>query len=283
MAIKERKQITGTEAQIKGYAGHNGVLAYATDTKHLHVLSGTAGTTTKLANMSDIPSPVDISGKADRTYVDTELAKKQAKGDYATNAQLTEGLAGKEDKGTCLPLTGGNITGSLNLKYGGQLYQYKSPTNTYGYTVLSSKGDGTAPNSCALYLANPDSLDKGTMLLRYTDGSGAEHDLTMDGEADGLLWNGKPVDSISGFESNYIRYTNGLQIVFVKVGIPSGRTKLYNYPVPFVGEVIVVDSQNQNININSVDWASATQCSLASQWGGNEKNASNIVIIGRWR
>lgn len=95
MAIKERKQITGTEAQIKGYAGHNGVLAYATDTKHLHVLSGTAGTTTKLANVSDIPAPVDISGKADRTYVDTELAKKQAKGDYATNTALTQGLAGK--------------------------------------------------------------------------------------------------------------------------------------------------------------------------------------------
>lgn len=98
MTIKERKQITGTEAQIKGYAGHNGVLAYATDTKHLHVLSGTAGTATKLANMSDIPAPVDISGKADKTYVDTELAKKQTKGDYATNTALTEGLAGKADK-----------------------------------------------------------------------------------------------------------------------------------------------------------------------------------------
>lgn len=95
MAIKERKQITGTEAQIKGYAGHNGVLAYATDTKHLHVLSGTAGTTTKLANVSDIPAPVDISGKADTTYVNAELAKKQAKGDYATTSALTSGLAGK--------------------------------------------------------------------------------------------------------------------------------------------------------------------------------------------
>lgn len=92
MAIKERKQITGTEAQIKGYAGHNGVLAYAKDTKHLHVLSGTAGTTTELANRTDIP---DITGKADKTYVDTELAKKQAKGDYATNTALTSGLAGK--------------------------------------------------------------------------------------------------------------------------------------------------------------------------------------------
>lgn len=93
MAIKERKQITGTEAQIKGYAGHNGVLAYATDTKHLHVLSGTAGTTTELANRTDIP---DITGKADTTYVNAELAEKQPKGDYATNTALTQGLAGNE-------------------------------------------------------------------------------------------------------------------------------------------------------------------------------------------
>ena len=92
MAIKERKQITGTEAQIKGYAGHNGVLAYATDTKHLHVLSGTAGTTTELANRTDIP---DITGKADTTYVKAELDKKQPKGDYATDTALTQGLAGK--------------------------------------------------------------------------------------------------------------------------------------------------------------------------------------------
>lgn len=92
MAIKERKQITGTAAQIKGFAGHNGVLAYATDTKHLHVLSGVAGTTTELANRTDIPN---VSGKADTAYVDAELAKKQAKGDYATNTALTQGLAGK--------------------------------------------------------------------------------------------------------------------------------------------------------------------------------------------
>lgn len=109
MAIKERKQITGTEAQIKGYAGHNGVLAYATDTKHLHVLSGTAGTTTKLANMSDIPAPVDISGKADKTYVNTELTKKQPKGDYATNTALTQGLAGKANSSHTHAIA--NVTG----------------------------------------------------------------------------------------------------------------------------------------------------------------------------
>ena len=145
MAIKERKQITGTEAQIKGYAGHNGVLAYATDTKHLHVLSGTAGTTTKLANMSDIPAPVDISGKADKTYVDTELAKKQTKGDYATNTALTEGLAGKAN--TSHTHTIANVTGlqdALNAtipKSGnrGALAGYS--TSATGTTVNATSGD----------------------------------------------------------------------------------------------------------------------------------------------
>lgn len=94
MAIIERKQLTGTTQQINAYAGHQGQLAFDKTTKHLHVLSGTAGASTKLANVSDIP---DISGKADKTYVDTELAKKQPTGDYATNSALTTGLAGKLD------------------------------------------------------------------------------------------------------------------------------------------------------------------------------------------
>ena len=97
MAIIERKQLTGTTQQINAYAGHQGQLAFDKTTKHLHVLSGTAGASTKLANVSDIPAPVDISGKADKTYVDTELAKKQPTGDYATNSALTTGLAGKLD------------------------------------------------------------------------------------------------------------------------------------------------------------------------------------------
>lgn len=86
MAIRERKQITGTAAQIKGFAGHNGVLAYATDTKHLHVLSGTAGTTTELANRTDIP---DITGKADTTYVNAELAGKADSSHTHTIANVT--------------------------------------------------------------------------------------------------------------------------------------------------------------------------------------------------
>lgn len=94
MSIKERKQITGTEAQIKGYAGHNGVLAYATDTKHLHVLSGTAGTTTELANRTDIP---DISGKADKTYVDTELTQGLAGKANSSHTHTVDNVTGLQD------------------------------------------------------------------------------------------------------------------------------------------------------------------------------------------
>ena len=126
MAIKERKQITGTEAQIKGYAGHNGVLAYATDTKHLHVLSGTAGASTKLANVSDIPAPVDISGKADKTYVDTGLAGKANTSHTHTIANVT-GL--QDDLNATIPKSGNR----------GALAGYS--TSATGTTVNATSGD----------------------------------------------------------------------------------------------------------------------------------------------
>lgn len=156
MAIKERKQITGTEAQIKGYAGHNGVLAYATDTKHLHVLSGTAGTTTKLANMSDIPAPVDISGKADTTYVNAELAKKQPKGDYATNTALTQGLAGKAN--------------SSHTHTKNQITDFPSIPDVS--TLIPKTGDGgtiTVYETMMEVENNTISIDSPRMLIKYAD------------------------------------------------------------------------------------------------------------------
>lgn len=176
MAIKERKQITGTEAQIKGYAGHNGVLAYATDTKHLHVLSGTAGTTTKLANVSDIPAPVDISGKADTTYVNAELAKKQAKGDYATTSALTSGLAGKAN--TSHTHTKGQITdfptipdtSTLIPKSGnrGAIAGYESSTRGI---IVSEESKDSQTTSGAMSVKQGTSGTTWTKVMYMTSGS----------------------------------------------------------------------------------------------------------------
>lgn len=74
MAIKERKQITGTTEQIDAYAGHEGQIVWDKEKKTFVGMSGTAGTNYPLAS---------------QTYVANEVAKK------ASLAELTEGLAGK--------------------------------------------------------------------------------------------------------------------------------------------------------------------------------------------
>lgn len=176
MAIKERKQITGTTEQINAYEGHEGQIVWDKDKKTLVGMSGTVGKNYPLAQQA---------------YVD-------------------EGLEGKEDKGVCLPLTGGSLTGDLFL-------------------------------------------------------------------------NKRPVETISEFGRNYIRYSNGLQIVFDRSIIPSSRLKIYNYPVPFVDFVSVATAQNQNVQINVVNFTTPTQCELASSWTDNENNACWIIAIGRWK
>lgn len=156
MAIKERKQITGTEAQIKGYAGHNGVLAYATDTKHLHVLSGTAGTTTKLANMSDIPAPVDISGKADKTYVDTGLAGKANTSHTHTIANVT-GL--QDALNATIPKSGNR----------GDLAGYS--TSAVGTTVDASAKDSQYATSGDVTVKNGDTGQAWTKVVNMSAGT----------------------------------------------------------------------------------------------------------------
>ena len=112
MAIKERSQIKGTKAQIDAFAGHEGVLGFATDTKHLHVFSGTVGTSTEYlpkeetatkqevalkANTIDVPTKAEVNAKVDTTTFNTEIAK------YVTSESLL-GADGKI-KNDLLPST----------------------------------------------------------------------------------------------------------------------------------------------------------------------------------
>lgn len=120
-----RAQLKGSTAAINSTAGYKGVLVLNTDTNHLHVLTGEAGNNIELANKTDIPENVDISGKADISYVDAQLntklgktekatsakvadsatkATRDASGNvitttYATKSEVTSGLAGKQPTG----------------------------------------------------------------------------------------------------------------------------------------------------------------------------------------
>ena len=78
MAVKERSQIKGTDAQIKAFAGHNGVLAFATDTKSLHVLSGTAGTTTEFLPSTKVATKTELANYTPTT----SLAAVATSGSY---------------------------------------------------------------------------------------------------------------------------------------------------------------------------------------------------------
>lgn len=129
MAIKERKQITGTAAQIKGFAGHNGVLAYATDTKHLHVLSGTAGTTTELANRTDIPEIPDAS---------TLIPKSGNRGSISGYE-----TGGTSSGSTVIDVTSPDSMYITNLEAAGTITVKCSTANVCATKVLRIVGDST--------------------------------------------------------------------------------------------------------------------------------------------
>lgn len=112
MAVIARKQLTGSTQKIKEYAGHEGQLVFDKQTKHLHVLSGTAGKTTELANKSDIPtvdgSSSDYVGtiKSLNFDVNTGAVTVVKSNDtvvprkLATDLYVADKLKTKEDKGT---------------------------------------------------------------------------------------------------------------------------------------------------------------------------------------
>ena len=295
MAIKERKQITGTEAQIKDYAGHNGVLAYATDTKHLHVLSGTAGTTTKLANMSDIPAPVDISSKADKTYVDTELAKKQTKGDYATNTALTEGLKKKENAGVCLPLTGGVLTGPLYLTETNHILAVADEL----YKGLELGGGSTFKNGASLFLRNNNATgpeESGQWGLAAHKVGSDEEGLLL-GSIDNIRFNGKVVERADGFYTtqftggfcNVQRYVTGLQIVIAAVTIPFNKKVVtLSFTRPFINNTYSITANKQTYpNIVDIAWDSPTATGVSfyrRTYEGDYDFTTYITcaFIGRW-
>lgn len=91
MAIKQRKQLTGTTAQINAYAGVEGQLVWDKTKKKWVGMSGTAGTNYPMASESHTHSISNV------TNLQSTLDGKQPKGDYATNSALTTGLAGKLD------------------------------------------------------------------------------------------------------------------------------------------------------------------------------------------
>ena len=282
MAIIERKQLTGSTAKINQYAGHEGQLVFDKTTKHLHVLSGTTGKSTKIANVSDIPAPVDISGKANKVHthavgdvtgLQSALDGKQAKGDYATTTALEK----KENAGVCLPLTGGTMLGDIFFK----------PSN--GEFSIGDIGNGAR---LTLNEATRE-ISGGQVILQASDGSENTYcNLCPNGD---LRINGNVVDCIMHQSDGVVRYASGLQIEWFSdlITITKGETTDWTltYPLPFAG------GRPISVSINSLGrWAYSTTVQLenisSTNCGGTLRRTEGefatvltiyCIVIGYWK
>ena len=172
MAIKQRKQLTGTTAQINAYAGVEGQLVWDTTKKKWVGMSGTAGTNYPMASESHTHSISNV------TNLQSTLDGKQPKGDYATTKALTDGLAGKANTShthTVADVT--NLQTTLNTindkipKTGnrGALAGYS--TSAVGTTVDASAKDSQYATSGAVTVKNGATGQAWTKVVKMSAGT----------------------------------------------------------------------------------------------------------------
>lgn len=172
MAIKQRKQLTGTTEQINAYAGVEGQLVWDKTKKKLVGMSGTAGTNYPMASESHTHSISNV------TNLQSTLDGKQPKGDYATTKALTDGLAGKANTShthTVADVT--NLQTTLNTindkipKTGnrGALAGYS--TSAVGTTVDASAKDSQYATSGAVTVKNGATGQAWTKVVKMSAGT----------------------------------------------------------------------------------------------------------------
>ena len=169
MAIKQRKQLTGTTAQINAYAGVEGQLVWDKTKKKWVGMSGTAGTNYPMASESHTHSISNV------TNLQTTLDGKQPKGDYATTKALTDGLAGKANKAhthAVADVTGLQTTLDDKIpKTGnrGALAGYS--TSAVGTTVDASAKDSQYATSGAVTVKNGATGQAWTKVVKMSAGT----------------------------------------------------------------------------------------------------------------
>ena len=208
MAIKERKQITGTTAQISAYEGHEGQIVWDKEKKTFVGMSGTAGKNYPLAQKS---------------YVDS-----------------------KEDKGTCLPKSGGTLLGgyvSLQSPDGSGTAQFLRNNSGEEYAGVDIPSESSNwDNGAVLSLRLNDSVkESGSFHLRT--GKNPNVYFLM-GKGDGSLsWKGNEIVrtgvgnrlafSIGASGAHYTAPVTGRCVIAGGVsgpGVNGGTVELHNSP-----------------------------------------------------
>ena len=151
MAIKQRKQVTGTTEQINAYAGVEGQLVWDKTTKRWVGMSGTAGTNYpmaserhqhSIANVTDLQKVLD--SKATKTELTEGLAGKANKAHTHTVSQITD-FPAIPDTSTLIPKVGnrGAIAG-YELSTEGTTVNDSSPDTQHSITGSVTVANGSS-------------------------------------------------------------------------------------------------------------------------------------------
>lgn len=143
MAIIQRKQLTGTTAQINAYAGVEGQLVWDKTTKRWVGMSGTAGTNYpmasehhqhSIANVTDLQKALD--SKANKTELTEGLADKANTAHTHTVSQITD-----------MPNAVLSVNGVTPNDWGNVTIKVKTMVPIYSSYISLKAGDFTPPQS----------------------------------------------------------------------------------------------------------------------------------------
>lgn len=282
MAIKERKQITGTTSQINAYAGHEGQIVWDKDKKTLVGMSGTAGTNYPLATEAYADNKVSILESKIGTSIET----------------VNEALNNKETKGTCLPLTGGTLTGPLYIT---KDYVIKQNT-TDNYKGLELYGGPSDKKGAYLALRNINATqpnEAGSWCLVSQNETTGQQNYFV-GDINSLWFNYKELERIqeaysvsiddSGGFCKSMRYTSGLQILYIYDGIGSGQKgRILTFARPFIDDKYAFSAMaHTNRGDVAISYTDATTTGIlvyrTSYVGAYDFDTYyRFIAIGRWK
>ena len=279
MALKERKQITGTTAQINAYAGHEGQVVWDTSKKTLVGMSGTAGTNYPLATQE---------------YADNSVSQLEGKVE-ASNAAFTEALNKKENAGVCLPLTGGTLTGPVFLTGTNHIWAVIEDE----YKGLELGGGNAYWDGAALFLRNnnavgPEEAGQWGLVAHKT---ASKEEGILIGRTNNLWFNYKVVERVEGFYTTQFtgghcdvhRYVTGLQIVTADITIPANQLSVtLTFTKPFINTAYSIAASGRSAyGDTAITWDEITNTSIKlsrKSYAGtyNFDTLTKCTFIGRW-
>ena len=232
------------------------------------------------AKVADTVAGANVSGVvAEATKATQDGTGKVIATTYATKTEVTQGLEGKEDKGVCLPLTGGILKGGLWLD------DFIRSTGLRTFWDIGGGSSITTGGQLTLYTIN-DGTYPGGLTLSSTDGTNVHRLCLFD---DGRLeLDGHSVERVNTSDRNYIRFESGLQICWGTANTESNRFATVTFEVPFIYNPYIsalVGGDTDTIYSPMLRTCTPTGITLlATNPSGNQVGAGmDWIAIGRWK